>query len=57
MKITLKLFASLTDYLPLQTRAIRVPSARGYAFSIVTPGWQLKTPFVYRIGQKLRIPA
>jgi len=28
----------------------RIPSTRGYSTSLVTPGWQLKTPFVYRIA-------
>ncbi len=28
----------------------RIPGARGYASSLVTPGWQLKTPFAYRIA-------
>ena len=27
---------------------VRVPTALGYGISFVTPGWQLKTPFVYR---------
>ena len=36
---------------------IRVPSARGYAFSIVTPGWQLKTPFCARVaGARMSTP-
>jgi hypothetical protein len=29
---------------------IRIPGARGYAVSLVTPGWQAKTPFAYRIA-------
>jgi len=28
---------------------ITCPSVNGYAFSMTTPGWQLKTPFTYRI--------
>jgi hypothetical protein len=28
---------------------IRVPTSLGYGISFTTPGWQLKTPFVYRI--------
>ena len=27
-----------------------VPTAKGYGISIVTPAWQLKTPFVYRLA-------
>ena len=27
---------------------IKIPSDKGFAHAIVTPGWQLKTPFVYR---------
>lgn len=29
---------------------IRVSTEMGYGISAVTPGWQLKTPFTYRIG-------
>lgn len=29
---------------------IKVANQKGYAFSIVTPGWQLKTPFTYRLA-------
>jgi hypothetical protein len=29
---------------------IRIPTDKGYGISIVTPGWQLRTPFTYRIG-------
>jgi hypothetical protein len=32
------------------------PSKNGYAYSVVLPGWQLKTPFVARIGMKLSRP-
>jgi hypothetical protein len=32
------------------------PSKNGYAYSLVLPGWQLKTPFVARIGMKLARP-
>lgn len=28
----------------------RIPAVRGYASSMVTAGWQLKTPFAYRIA-------
>lgn len=28
---------------------VRVPSALGYAIACVTPGWQAKTPFAYKI--------
>ena len=28
----------------------RIPNAKGYATSFVTAGWQLKTPFAYRIA-------
>jgi hypothetical protein len=28
----------------------KVPSKKGHAFAIVTPGWQLKTPFTHRIA-------
>ncbi len=29
---------------------IRIPTNKGYGISLVTPGWQLKTPFTYRVG-------
>ena len=29
---------------------ISIPAANGQAYSCVTPGWQLKTPFVWRVG-------
>jgi len=29
---------------------IKIATTKGHAYSIVTPGWQLKTPFVYRLG-------
>jgi hypothetical protein len=29
---------------------IKIATEKGYSFSVVTPGWQLKTPFVYKIG-------
>ena len=29
---------------------IRVATERGYGIPLVTPGWQLKTPFVYRLA-------
>jgi len=29
---------------------INIPAANGMAYSAVTPGWQLKTPFVWRLG-------
>lgn len=36
---------------------VRIPTANGYGMGIVTPGWQLKTPFVYRIaGGRLTTP-
>lgn len=28
---------------------IRIPTGTGYGISLVTPGWQLKTPYTYRI--------
>lgn len=28
----------------------RIPTANGYGISLVTPAWQLKTPFTYRIS-------
>ena len=28
----------------------RVPTANGYGISLVTPAWQLKTPFTFRIA-------
>lgn len=28
---------------------VNIPSDRGYCIAIVTPGWQLKTPFVHKI--------
>lgn len=36
---------------------VRIPTAQGYGISFVTPGWQLKTPFVWRIpGGRLSLP-
>lgn len=29
---------------------VRVPTKLGYGISLVTPGWQLRTPFTYRIA-------
>ncbi len=29
---------------------IRIPTKRGYGISLVTPAWQLKTPFTYKLG-------
>lgn len=29
---------------------VKIATQNGYAFSIVTPGWQLRTPFTYRLG-------
>ena len=29
---------------------IRISTAEGYGYSIVTPGWQLKTPLAYRVA-------
>jgi hypothetical protein len=29
---------------------VRVPTSLGYGISFVTPGWQLRTPFTYRIA-------
>lgn len=35
----------------------RFPSARGYGISCTTPGWQLKTPFVWRLqGARNSLP-
>ena len=35
----------------------RIPNAKGYATSFVTAGWQLKTPFAYRIvGGRQAVP-
>ena len=28
----------------------RIATKKGYGISLVTPGWQLKTPFVYRLA-------
>jgi hypothetical protein len=28
----------------------RIPTAKGYGISLVTPGWQLKTPFTHRLA-------
>lgn len=36
---------------------VRLPTAKGFATATVTPAWQLKTPFVYRIaGMRLAPP-
>lgn len=35
---------------------VRIATARGYGISMVTPGWQLRTPFVYRLGMKMALP-
>ncbi len=36
---------------------VRLPTARGYATGVVTPAWQLKTPFTYKIaGARLSPP-
>lgn len=29
---------------------IRIPTKRGYGISLVTPAWQLKTPFTFKLG-------
>ena len=29
---------------------VTIPTKTGYGISLVTPGWQLKTPFVYRVA-------
>lgn len=29
---------------------VRIPTAQGLATALVTPGWQLKTPFAYRVA-------
>lgn len=29
---------------------VRIPTKKGYGISLVTPGWQLKTPFTYKMG-------
>jgi len=29
---------------------VKIPTEKGYGFSIVTPAWQLKTPFTHRIA-------
>ena len=35
----------------------RIPTSEGDAIAVVTPGWQLKTPFAYRIpGARLSVP-
>ena len=35
---------------------VRVPCKNGYGIAFVTPGWQLKTPFVHRTGFKSQPP-
>lgn len=36
---------------------VRVPTRLGYGITFVTPGWQLKTPFTYRVaGGRLSTP-
>lgn len=36
---------------------VRIPTATGYGISVVTPGWQLKTPFSFRIiGGRQNMP-
>lgn len=35
---------------------VRVPTRLGYGISFTTPGWQLKTPLVFRMAQKLSQP-
>jgi len=35
---------------------IRIPTQHGYGISTVTPGWQLKTPFVHKLGMKQARP-
>jgi len=34
----------------------RIPTNKGYGIGVVTPGWQLKTPFVFRTGMKHSTP-
>lgn len=35
---------------------VQVPTANGYGIAVVTPGWQLKTPFIYNTGAKNEYP-
>jgi hypothetical protein len=35
---------------------IRVPTAHAYGYCFTTPGWQLKTPFVYRTMGRISTP-
>jgi len=36
---------------------VRMPNERGFASSVVTPAWQLRTPFTYRIaGARISTP-
>lgn len=35
---------------------VAIPTARGVAQLCVTPGWQLKTAYVYRLGHSVRLP-
>lgn len=36
---------------------VRVPTKKGYGIVVVTPGWQLRTPFSYKIaGGRIRLP-
>ncbi len=35
---------------------VRLPTAQGYGISFVTPGWQLKTPFAWRIPGARQAP-
>ena len=35
---------------------IRLPTELGYGTAFITPGWQLKTPFVFRMAAKLSQP-
>lgn len=36
---------------------IRIPSEKGYAISFVTPAWQLKTPFAFKVaGARQTLP-
>lgn len=35
---------------------IRVPTEYGYGIAVVTPAWQLKTPFVFKLGSRQSQP-
>lgn len=40
-----------------QSYEARIPTARGYAIAVTTPGWQLKTPYCYRAAYARQTPA